>query len=532
MLKKLKSFIIILIFLLSSVTTMVLGFNNDTLDRQMENEEFQNIEKKNYLINYIEDISNKINTNDKNNTGSFFKNNSDNITIFGFVKDNSSNLPIENAHVYILYQKFNETGENYSISAYTNQTGWYKLIIPRSDYIDLLKYTFVFARAQKYFWNEYTIDLTQNQDLFWANISLTKGRAPETSTIKGFITDEKTGDYLKEAFVICIWRDSQNNGDINITYSDQNGYYQMNVTNGLIVIYILHPNHLAFYSDEYWIYAWENRWLNFSLIPILEKNAIVNGHIYDSDTGDPIENVDVRLRWARENTVPNLYNNYTTSDSQGYFMTKTAEGNIYLRFDHDDYHYYQTPEFAIEDNGTVILNISLEPYLHIYNYKWTRKIGNYDFGDLFVDKRVPYMDSFLISNEQGSVLTSATIYVNWMDDNTYGLLFKKGEDILNVNISYDDTFIQENSIGSGNISYNFRINDLPADGFVLAINPEHANNLIKKSFLNLNNAFFYVIVDIDTGEKIWRVLQYLRDKGNTFDMNYEYVYYEYFIEEI
>ena len=57
------------------------------------------------------------------------------------------------------------------------------------------------------------------------------------------------------------------------------------------------------------------------------------------------------------------------------------------------------------------------------------------------------------------------------------------------------------------------------------------NELIRETFNNLNHSYLHVKIDIDTGERIWRLLRFLRDNGNSFEMNYEYTYYEYSIEE-
>ncbi len=458
----------------------------------------------------------------------FLQNKNINVTVHGFIVDESNATPITNAYVYAIIPKIEGNNENYTlIGTYTNHTGWYELIIPHGTVL------MIYVRAQKYFMN-FTNIYFPISEIIWLNFSLKKGRALETSTIQGYITDNRTQNKLNKALVVILWKDEQNNIDINYTYTNQNGFYKVNMTNGLIIIVVFYSEFFHFQSSEFWIDAWSTRWFNLSMTPLPEENAITCGYIYDSEILEPIENVSIDLNWRRDNTTYYGYpsfDNSTFTDSNGYYMMKTAQGVIDLICYHKNYSYYHFSYYDIGDNETFWLNISLEPKYYNYFYKWTKKTGNYSFSDLFVSKKESYIDDFLVSVEQGDVLTSVEVNVNWIDDFTYGLLFTKGKDVLTVNISHNDDVFIETSTHAGNHFFLFFANDIPSDGMVSARNLEQADELIREEFRDMNNASFDVVIDIDIGEKIWRVLKYLRDKGNSFEMDYEYSYYEYSIEE-
>lgn len=174
-----------------------------------------------------------------------------------------------------------------------------------------------------------------------------------------------------------------------------------------------------------------------------------------------------------------------------------------------------------------------EPEYETYSYTWTRNTGETTIGgSLYVGKKSPYSDSFTITASSGSVLTDVEVQINWEDDSTYGLLIKKGKDTLTADVSQQGgETIQESSEGSGNMTFAFNLNDIPSSDSVLAEDKSDAGSIIDGMFSGENDESFDVEASIETGERMIRILKFLKDKGNDFELKAKYTYYVYEIEE-
>jgi hypothetical protein len=174
-----------------------------------------------------------------------------------------------------------------------------------------------------------------------------------------------------------------------------------------------------------------------------------------------------------------------------------------------------------------------EPEYKTYYYSWSRNSGETTIGDsLYAGRNSPYSDSFSIISPTGSILSSVEVIINWEDDNTHGLLIRRGEDTLTSEIGLhgreSDT---ASSTGSGNLTFDFKVNDIPSSDSILAENIPDAENIIDGMFSGENSASFDIEVSVETGERILRLLRYLRDTGNDFELKAKYYYYLYILEE-
>ena len=175
-----------------------------------------------------------------------------------------------------------------------------------------------------------------------------------------------------------------------------------------------------------------------------------------------------------------------------------------------------------------------QPDYMSYSYNWIRENGEKTIGnDLYVDKKSTYTDSFSVDSSDGSVLTNVEIQIIWEDDYTHGLLRKRGEDTLTVTIS-DENGQSETMSGTGgeNITFQFNnINDIPSSDSILAENKDNANDIIEGMIMGENSASFNIDVDVETGERIFRLLKFIRDGGNDFEIKVKYTFYSYDIED-
>jgi hypothetical protein len=143
-----------------------------------------------------------------------------------------------------------------------------------------------------------------------------------------------------------------------------------------------------------------------------------------------------------------------------------------------------------------------------------------------------YNDPFSVDSPMYTVLTQVEINVVWNDDNTYGLLIKRGLDTLTAEIKYNGESQKKSSRGSGDMYYDFSINDMPNLESIESTNYNDALETVRAMFSGENKATFDTTINVDTGERIWRIFNFLRDRGNKFNLEITYHFYTFDIEEL
>ena len=286
----------------------------------------------------------------------------------GYVYDEDTQEPIKNAFVELNWRKGENTMWN---STRTNEDGFY-LIRVASGSIKLDFY------ANGYFSESTGVINVSEKEKIWKNISLTP-LPKENSKICGYIRDNLTGKPLEgvEIFIECNYYGHEYS---NYTESDENGYYSINVAKGNLYLRFYYPNYFAKSIKNFSVKENEIKWLNISLTPQPKQNSIVQGHIYDKETGEPIYDALVYLHWE-DNKGHEMWNS-TSTDENGSYILKTSAGKIYLEVLADCYQWNITQEHNIEENKSLWINVSLEkveveviiekPYRGIYVFN--RKI--------------------------------------------------------------------------------------------------------------------------------------------------------------
>jgi len=174
----------------------------------------------------------------------------------------------------------------------------------------------------------------------------------------------------------------------------------------------------------------------------------------------------------------------------------------------------------------------------IYAVTWVERTGtavpdNPDmvaYDKLFRD--VPYTANVTISQYN---LKSVRFILKWEDDRTYGFFRKKGLDTLTFEVTAPDgTKKSEDSKGNGTIEFVFdNINPMPAINEIKANSSAEAMEKLRDYYgERWKDEPFKVNVSVKVGESIFRPLKRLRDRGNNFTIEVEYVYYEPVIEEV
>jgi hypothetical protein len=195
--------------------------------------------------------------------------------------------------------------------------------------------------------------------------------------------------------------------------------------------------------------------------------------------------------------------------------------------------YFKDANNVTAFNDKIIRVKEREPNYNVYNVTWRYYVG-YLFSDLggFVSKNEPYVDNISMEFSDNTILTYTEFDLNWEDDNTYGLLKIKGLDTLKVRITYNDFSIVNSSIGNGNFTYSFNVNEIPENFTIIARSFYEAEEIVNSLISGKNKATFDLRVEIETGEKLFRIFKYLKDKGNDFSLLGKCHIYEYSIELI
>jgi len=369
----------------------------------------------------------------------------ENSVVKGYITDNDTGKPIKDANVQLSWWDNNgHYQSNYTIS---DSLGFYSINVGKGD-IRLYVHSEDYFSARWPYYDDYYI--TENETK-WVNFSLVK-KPPENSVIKGYITDSKTGEPLLGADVWLDWEDNQGYSQSNETYTDSEGFYCMNVGEGFIKLYVDKTEYYFFYwpdNGNYYIAENETKWVNISLERKPPENSIIKGFITDSITGSPIKNADISLHWKDEQG--NTQYNYTDSDSNGFYSLNVAKGAIMLNINAENYSYNYTDWLDIDENKTVWLNFTLNPYF--YDYTINGYIKNVNDNSTIQDAYI----GFDCKNPYGDYYYEST-YSN--DSGFYSIKLQAGLiDEINVKAdgffrysSEDDYILDENYVLWINIS--------------------------------------------------------------------------------
>ena len=170
--------------------------------------------------------------------------------------------------------------------------------------------------------------------------------------------------------------------------------------------------------------------------------------------------------------------------------------------------------------------VTVEPKEKTFDVTWSKDTG--EMSSIHGEAKKTYEDTINVNipSSKICVLTNVEITINWEDDHTYGILTKKGLDTLTGEItpSNGDT-VSDSSKGSGNMTYSFSIYSKPSSSTITAKDEAEAISKIKDQYSGKDSASFDVAITVKTGERIFRFLKYLKDKGNDFDIEVTYTYY-------
>lgn len=169
----------------------------------------------------------------------------------------------------------------------------------------------------------------------------------------------------------------------------------------------------------------------------------------------------------------------------------------------------------------------------VFYVTWTEDTGEMLPINGYVGKSGVYSEPFTITGvPAGSILTGVNVQLTWEDDNTHRGILSKGIDTLMAEICLTGGEAQPDvTQGRGNNTLPFTINDRPYDETIDAEDLSEADQIVYDMTQGKNDASFDVTITVQTGEKLRRPLQFLKDKGNDFELKVTYTYYTPTVEQ-
>lgn len=318
----------------------------------------------------------------------------ENSTVCGYVTDEITGLPIENANVNLNWR--DDLGHNNWNSTYTNTSGYYSMNVAAGE-IRLYFY------ADNYFYNETEWFDVEEYEIVWINVSLYP-EPPENSMVCGYVSDEITGLPIEGVNVNLDWRDDQGHYDYNYTMTNESGYYSMNVAAGIFNLYYYSEEYFYEWFDDEVIGEYEIVWLNVSLYPRPPQTSVVCGYITDFSTGLPLEDIWVSLSW-RDNQE-HWDGNSTQTNNTGYYSMNVAAGEAQISVYLEGYFDENSGWFEIDDYETIWVNLTLHPSPP-ENSVISGYVSDYDTGEPLEDVDI----SLLWRDEAGHDMWNST-YTN------------------------------------------------------------------------------------------------------------------------
>jgi hypothetical protein len=162
---------------------------------------------------------------------------------------------------------------------------------------------------------------------------------------------------------------------------------------------------------------------------------------------------------------------------------------------------------------------------------WTERNGSLDTISEFVSKKTKFETSVKISEWN---LQSVTFNLSWIDDKMT-FMKRRGLDRFTFEVTTPDayTFTEIKTsapiTGQGNITYTKNIGVIPPQSTIIAPDEADAKALLSKKTSTYYDSSWYdkdikINISVKVGESPIRILRYLLDQGNNFDLKITYTY--------
>lgn len=273
--------------------------------------------------------------------------------IYGYVHDNTTGLPLAGVNV--------TCWNSWDIySTMTNQSGFYSIAT-------LFVQTFTLSFTLPNYFSEWTTEQSfGDNDEFWYNQSLLHYPSA-TVLFCGYVTDNKTGAPLDDAWVEVYWNDTYHhywNAEMN---TEEDGFYSILAIPGQTHIIASSQNYHRYHSPNLITNENSTIWLNVSL-DLFEACAWIVGTVKDNQTGAPIQDAYVDGSCF---TDDGFWDNFTKTNADGWFKLGIIPNVTDVDIWKANYSFFHQ-EISIVKNETLSLDVGLsydpETRARIYGY--------------------------------------------------------------------------------------------------------------------------------------------------------------------
>jgi PKD repeat protein len=250
------------------------------------------------------------------------------VTIKGYVKDDMGN-PMSNGHVLgIVNDPMGADTPHYAnLTTADAGTGYFEVDVIAG----VAGGGVVTMDYEGYMMAEnVTDDPLVGGETYWFNITLAPPAYADDSLIHGYVTEAGTGVPLQNALVaIDVWNEWMvDDGYVNFTFSDADGYYEMNVTNGSARLMISKGGYsLAMFDLD--IAPGEDVEQDAELIA---ATCVVKGNVTDLKGGFPLSFVNIIITDGVD-----AYATATTNASGGYELNCFDGTDLWMFADTEGY---------------------------------------------------------------------------------------------------------------------------------------------------------------------------------------------------
>ena len=246
--------------------------------------------------------------------------------------------------------------------------------------------------------------------------------ADENAVVCGYVLDNSTGDPIFNAYVSLVGEDNEGNIFRNLSITDSNGFYHMNVSSGMIILSAHERWYERKITDYYNISEYEKIWVNFSLVPV---TMTVCGYITDNVTLNPITNAVVEITcWD----YTGEYSFETHTDNSGFFSAGITSGvDVEFVFDAIGYfsEYLWIDDIQVRD--VLWINVSLDT----------------------VPSERAVVCGFVTFEKDGEPVVDQYVYVNWYGEEGYysNGTFTDNTGFYRINVAAGDVYVHVNRDG-------------------------------------------------------------------------------------
>ncbi len=267
--------------------------------------------------------------------------------VCGNITSASTDRPLSNA--VIQYFGIDENGNYYRNHTTSNKDGFYQFLIPPGQF--MIREINIPGYCSD---SSAVFEIKENETV-WLDFAL-QPIPPGNSTIKGFITNQKTLQAVESATVLLRWSNDEGDHYYNQTVTNTHGFYELTVAEGTIDLSVEADGYEPREIEEIQIIDHETKWINLSLYQLPQENAIASGYVTESETGIPIANLKIQIEW--QDGIGHRYYKNTKTDADGFYEFIIASGEIYLECYEYGYEYKTIPRHDVKENQTTWINFT------------------------------------------------------------------------------------------------------------------------------------------------------------------------------